>query len=91
MSYPDFRVYKYELALNGTHLRLPEKAEILSVAEQGPWGRIYAWARVDVNAAGEETRDIHVRCTGEWCGDGKHIGTVHMRNGDVLHVFEDKP
>lgn len=80
-------IYKYKVPFLGKAVVLmPVGAKILTVARQGNW--IMTWVLVDINAMLEE-RTMGVFATGEAIPDDvAYIGTVHMNDGLVWHVFE---
>jgi len=85
------QIWKYPLALTDLQLiSMPEKAEILSVADQD--GTLCLWAMVDPNALRSEVRAIEIIGTGNPISTPigyarLFIGTAVMRPF-VWHVFE---
>lgn len=83
-------VFKYEVSPVGMGIELPIGAEVLSVAFQRD--KLCLWAKVDTEAK-TETRSFGAFGTGHEIFDEKvinhkFIGTAHMDNGLVFHVFE---
>lgn len=85
------KIWKYPLALTDVQLiPMPEKAEILSVADQD--GTLCLWVMVDTHALQEEVRAIEIIGTGNPIATPigyarLFIGTAVMRPF-VWHVFE---
>ena len=83
-------IFKYEIVGSVNEIELPKGAEVLSVAFQSH--KIFMWAKVDTEAK-TEIRNFEVFGTGHKMTrdmgiDYKFIGTAHMSNGLVFHVFE---
>lgn len=85
------KIWKYPLAITDVQrLSMPERAEILSVADQD--GTLCLWAMVDTHALREEVRTIEIIGTGNPISTPTgyarlFIGTAVMRPF-VWHVFE---
>ena len=86
------RIYKYKLNYDQSQkVILPPDAKILAVGAQGD--DIFIWAMVDPMDIPTSTRCIEIYGTGHDIPDTdlyvrNYLGTVHMRNGLVWHVFE---
>ena len=83
-------IFKYEISCDYPEIELPKEAEVLSVAFQGH--TIFMWAKVDTELK-TEVRNFEVFGTGHKIHydmgiDYKFVGTAHMSNGLVFHVFE---
>ncbi len=83
-------VYKYEISPYNNKVELFEGAEILSVAFQE--STLCMWAKVNTESR-TEIRIFEIYGTGHEIKHGmgidhKFIGTAHMDNGLVFHVFE---
>jgi hypothetical protein len=81
-------VWKHRLPDLVTALRLPVGATVLHVAAQGR--DMLLWEAHPVNSAATETRTFVRISTGSTATVDvqRYVGTVHMDNGDVAHVFE---
>ena len=83
-------VYKYVIPLvDQPRLRMPRKADILSVGEQ--LGQLVLWARVDTDYP-DVTRALRVYGTGHPAPDAQihqFVGTVQTDGGSLVwHVFD---
>ncbi len=69
-----------------TYVHMPLDARVLTIAAQRD--DLCLWAIVEPNTRCER-RYFCVRGTGHTLGDvGEYVGTAHMANGLVWHVFE---
>ena len=87
-----FSVWKFELvAADSPVVRMPEGAEVLSVAERGEFGnRLDMWALVDTDAPLQDRR-FRVVGAGHSFSDAedcRFVATVQTDVGLVWHVFE---
>jgi len=85
-------IFKYPLAtVPVIMLHLPKGARFLCVAEQNDaW---YLWAEIDPNSPTVE-RKFLVFGTGQPIPEDIvkwYIGTIHMHNGYVWHIYEELP
>lgn len=81
------KILKYELNPGDQTIELPEDAEILHVGAQAD--KVCLWAIVDPEITDMESYAISVFATGEELPEepGEYLGTVHLTNGTVNHVF----
>ncbi len=83
-------VYKYTIDPNGSEIKIPCQADILTVAFQGD--DLCFWAKVDTDKE-LRTRNFYAFGTGHEIPrrmgtDYEYIGTGFMGNGLVFHLFE---
>ena len=82
-------VYKYKLNAGDQVVKMPANPRILSVGAQGD--DVVVWALVDKSLP-VVGRRLYTAFTGEVHGAlthfGRHVGTVQMTNGIVVHVFD---
>jgi hypothetical protein len=85
----DNKIYKYQLSLGETTIKLPESFQVLHVGEQN--GLLMLWVELDLNAS-KIPYTFHVIGTGHSVKPHMHhIGSVIM-NPFVWHVyFDDDP
>lgn len=82
----DKLIFKYLLPEPVSTLRMPEGANILTVAHQ-PGQGIVLWAEVDPDQRGVN-RVIEAENTGALVPKGKYIGTCSSAGGTVWHVYD---
>ncbi len=85
------KIFKYELGIRHTTLKLPVGARVLTM--QCQFNALYLWAIVDP-AAETEDRTFVVYGTGHVMDEEKlrYIGTAQMLGGDLIwHAFEVLP
>jgi len=83
-------IYKYRL-IPYVAIQMPKGSKIISIAEQQA-GEVFIWAQVDTTQPLEE-RNFIFFTTGIAIESEELLdfyGTVHLRNGLVFHVFEEK-
>ena len=82
-------IYKYQLALSRTELRMPEGAQVLTVQMQN--GEPCMWAKVDPTKP-QEDRAFEVYGTGHEVPDDPrsvYVATFQQHNGTLVwHVFD---
>ena len=82
------RVWKFTVEPDRSVIRMPQGAQVISVAAQGD--HVCLWALVDPDAPVEDREFIPVM-TGEAIDEGaRYVGSAHGVSGwIVVHVFED--
>lgn len=81
------QVWKYEIPENGSAIKMPICAQILSADFQGD--AAYVWALVDIDAAPTQ-RKVIVRGTGHNIRSENLLFIQTIFHGSlVFHVFED--
>lgn len=83
-------VYKFSLHISDapTSIPVPRGAKVVSVAEQR--GVLMAWVELDPFEVEPNPKKLWVYGTGHHMPDRlEHVGTAHMSNGAVWHVYEE--
>lgn len=83
-------IWKFELPIeNDVVIEMPEDSILLSVQTKD--GDLFIWAQVDTDKPKTKNR-FRIVGTGtevDISPSLRFVGTVHMKHGDVLHVFLD--